>query len=62
MKAADAAKLDMFTELGAIDLVGDLTYHEKHCFNLEHLAGVTCLEYLHFPNYMYLLDSPTGSN
>ena len=56
MKAADAAKLDMFSELDAIDNIGEMTYHEKHAFNLEHLAGVTCLTYLRFPNFMPLVD------
>jgi hypothetical protein len=56
MKAADAAKLDMFTELDAIDDIGEMTYHEKHAFNLEHLAGITCLTYIRFPNFMFLLE------
>jgi hypothetical protein len=56
MKAADAAKLDMFAELDAIDEFGEMTYHEKHAFNLEHLAGITCLTYLRLPNFMFLME------
>jgi hypothetical protein len=56
MKAADAARLDMFAELGPIDDMGEMTYHEKHAFNLEHLAGVTCLTYLKYPNFSKLLS------
>ena len=56
MKAADAAKLDMFAELDCIEDMGEMTYHEKHAFNLEHLAGVTCLTYLRFPNFLPLVS------
>ena len=56
MKAADAAKLDMFAELDCIDDMGEMTYHEKHAFNLEHIAGVTCLTYLRFPNFLSLIE------
>ena len=50
------SRLDMFAELDAIDNIGDMTYHEKHAFNLEHLAGVTCLIHIRMPNFMSLID------
>lgn len=46
----------MFAELDAIDNIGDMTYHEKHAFNLEHLAGITDLIHLRMPNFMPLID------
>lgn len=46
----------MFAELDAIDNIGDMSYHEKHAFNLEHLAGITDLIHLRMPNFMPLID------
>ena len=52
----ESSSLEMFAELDAIDNIGDMTYHEKHAFNLEHMAGITCLIHLRMPSYMPLLD------
>ena len=52
----DESRLDMFAELDAIDNIGDMTYHEKHAFNLEHLASITCLIHIRMPNFMSLID------
>ena len=52
----EGTSLDMFAELDAIDNIGDMLYHEKHAFNLEHLAGITCLIHIRMPNFMPLID------
>ena len=44
--------LEKFAELDAIDNIGDMTYHEKHAFNLEHFAYITCLIHIRMPNQM----------
>lgn len=52
----EGSSLDVFAELDAIDNIGDMTYHEKHAFNLEHLAGITCLIHIRMPSFMPLVD------
>lgn len=42
-QAGQGSNIEMFAELEAIDNIGDMRYHEKHAFNLEHLSGITCL-------------------
>ena len=49
-------QLEVYKELDSIDNIGDMTYHEKHAFNLEHLAGITNLIHVKLPSYMPLLD------
>ena len=36
--------------------MGEMDYHEKHAFNLEHMSGVTCLLHLRMPNYNLMID------
>ena len=52
----EGSNLEMFTELDAIDNIGDIRYHEKHAFNLEHLSGITCLIHIRMPTFQPLLD------
>ena len=49
-------QFEAYKELDCIDNIGDMTYHEKHAFNLEHLAGITCLIHLRLPTFMPLID------
>ena len=38
-----ATKLNEFNEMETLDNVGDMNYHERLAYNLEHLAAITCL-------------------
>ena len=43
-------KLEMYNELETIDNVGDMNYHERLAYNLEHLAAITCLIRIRMPS------------
>ena len=44
-----ASSMGLFAEHDVIDGIGDMVYHEKLAFNLEHMAGITCLIEINMP-------------
>lgn len=51
-----ATKLNEFNEMETLDNVGDMNYHERLAYNLEHLAAITCLIQIRMPSHNPLLD------